>query len=96
MRSILVVTMTTGSSSGTAPPASPVPEPRARNGRPCRRAARTHACTSAVVSGKQTTAARPVMFDASPLVERELERLGANAVGAERSPQVLDERRHGP
>ena len=52
--------MTTGSSSGTAPPARPVPEPRATNGRPWRRAARTHACTSAVVIGKHTTAAAPV------------------------------------
>ena len=35
-RFIWVVTITTGSSSGVAPPARPVPLPRATNGRPCR------------------------------------------------------------
>jgi hypothetical protein len=66
MRSIFVVTITTGSPTGTAPPASPVPAPRATNGRPWARAARTHACTSAVSRGKHTTAARPSeIIDAS-------------------------------
>ena len=37
-RFIWVVTITTGSPSGVAPPARPVPLPRATNGRPCRRA----------------------------------------------------------
>ena len=64
-RFILVVTTTTGPSRGTAPPASPVPEPRATNGRPWWRAARTHACTSAVLVGKHTTAAAPSMLEAS-------------------------------
>ena len=96
MRSILVVTMTTGSSSGTAPPASPVPEPRATNGRPCRRAARTQACTSAVVEREADDGGPTGHVRGVALVERELERLGANAIGAESSPQVLDERRHGP
>ena len=37
IRFIFVVTMTTAPSSGTAPPARPVPEPRATNGTPWRR-----------------------------------------------------------
>ena len=52
MRFIFVVEMTIAPSGGTAPPARPVPEPRATNGTPCRRATRTHACTSAVVDGE--------------------------------------------
>ena len=52
--------MTTGRvASGTAPPARPVPEPRATNGRPWRRASRTQACTSAVDVGKHTTGRAP-------------------------------------
>src|SRR5690606_15352203 len=65
MRSILVVTITTGSPTGTAPPASPVPEPRATNGRPWRRAICTAAATSAVSRGKQATAADPASTEAS-------------------------------
>ena len=65
MRSIFVVTITTGSPTGTAPPASPVPEPRATNGRPCRRAMRTAAATSSVDGGKHATAASPASTDAS-------------------------------
>ena len=67
MRFILVVTITTGgmSPAGVAPPASPVPEPRGTNGPPWSRQTRTAAATSAVVSGKHTTAASPVIMEAS-------------------------------
>src|SRR5437588_5749764 len=65
MRVILVVTITTGSPTGVAPPARPVPEPRGTNGRPWARHTRTAAWTSSVVSGKHTTSARPEMIDAS-------------------------------
>ena len=41
-------------SIATAPPDSPVPAPRARNGTPCAAQAFTIAATSAVVSGKAT------------------------------------------
>ena len=54
-----VSTIMTGSSQGTAPPASPVPAPRATKSRPWATAATTHADTSAVVTGKQITPARP-------------------------------------
>ncbi len=64
-RFIFVVAMTSAWSNGVAPPASPVPAPRATNGTPCRTAATTAACTSAVVNGKQTTPAVPSMFEAS-------------------------------
>src|SRR6516165_1376721 len=61
IRFILVVTMMTGTTSpvGTAPPESPVPEPRGTNGRPWSRLIRTAALTSLAVIGKQTTAAFP-------------------------------------
>ena len=65
MRFIFVVAMTTAPSGGTAPPASPVPEPRATNGTPWRSATCTQACTSAVVVGKHTATAAPSMFEAS-------------------------------
>ena len=59
-------TITTAPSSGVAPPARPVPAPRATNGMPCGDGdAATTACTSSVVVGKQTTPAAPSMFDAS-------------------------------
>ena len=50
---------TTGAPSGIAPPASPVPAPRGTTARPWRRAARTTACTSPAVRGKQTGPASP-------------------------------------
>src|SRR6185295_13928147 len=57
--------MTTAPWSGTAPPARPVPEPRATNGTPWRRAAWTQACTSSVDVGKQMTELEPSMFEPS-------------------------------
>ena len=57
--------MTSAPSSGTAPPASPVPEPRATKGTPWRTAACTQACTSAVEVGKATTAVEPSRFELS-------------------------------
>ncbi len=50
---------------GTAPPARPVPDPRATNGTPNSLATCTTARTSSVDSAKHTTAAWPAMFDAS-------------------------------
>ena len=84
--------MTSGSSTGVAPPASPVPLPRATNGRPWRAATRTAAATSSPERGKHTTAARPRATPASRAYERELERLGARAVGTERRLQIGEER----
>ena len=57
--------MTTGSSTGVAPPARPVPLPRATNGRSWRAAIRTAAATSSPERGKHTTAARPRATPAS-------------------------------
>ena len=65
MRFIFVVEMTTAPSGGTAPPARPVPDPRATNGTPWRTAMATHAWTSSVDSGKHTATAPPSMPDAS-------------------------------
>ena len=64
-RSILVVAITTAPSSGTAPPARPVPDPRGTNGTPWRTAIRTQACTSTVLVGRQTTVVDPSMLEAS-------------------------------
>ena len=46
--------ITMPSATGTAPPESPVPAPRATNGAPCARQARTAACTSSVDRGRTT------------------------------------------
>ena len=62
---IFVRVITNAPSSGVAPPARPVPEPRATNGTPWRTAARTAACTCAVDTGKHTAPATPSMFDES-------------------------------
>ncbi len=72
--------MTTGGSGpvGTAPPDSPVPDPRGTNGRPWARLTRTAAATSAVLVGKQMTAAWPASMDAS-------RRYSANSVGSART-----------
>jgi hypothetical protein len=61
--------MTTGGESptGTAPPASPVPDPRGTIGRPWARLTLMMAATSAVLTGRQTTPATPSMTDASRL-----------------------------
>ncbi len=64
-RFIFVVAMTTAPSGGTAPPASPVPEPRATNGTPWRAAICTHDRTSSVETGKHTATAAPSMCEAS-------------------------------
>ena len=85
--------MTTGSPSGVAPPASPVPLPRATNGRPWRRATRTAAATSSVDRG-QHTATRVTFGDTGVArVQRELERLGARTRRAPtRGAQIVEER----
>ena len=46
--------ITIPSATGTAPPESPVPAPRATNGTRCRSQAETAATTSAVVPGSAT------------------------------------------
>ena len=86
-RFIWVVTITSGSSSGVAPPASPVPLPRATNGRPWRRAMRTAAATSSADRGQHTATALPSLTPASRRVQRELERLGART-GRDRAPRA--------
>ena len=87
-----VVTITTGSSTGVAPPARPVPLPRATNGRSWRAATRTASATSRPVRGKHTTAARAARDARVAGVERELERFGARPIGSEDRPQVGEER----
>ena len=55
--------ITTPSATGSAPPDSPVPAPRATNGTREALQARTTACTCSVVSTRQTSAGttrRPV------------------------------------
>ena len=56
---------------------------------------RTHACTSAVVSGKQTADRRPLHVRGVVAVERQLGRPVADTVGRQRAAQVVDERRRG-
>ena len=87
-----VVTITTASSSGVAPPASPVPLPRATNGRPCRRAMRTAAATSSADRGQHTATAWPSLTPGVAAVERELERLRARTGRTERIAQISEER----
>ena len=92
MRLSRVVTITTGSSTGVAPPARPVPLPRATNGRSWRAATRTASATSRPVRGKHTDR-RAARRDAGVArVERELERFGARPIGAEDRPQIGEER----
>ena len=75
-----------------APPARPVPLPRATNGRSWRAATRTASATSSTVRGKHTTAAAPAGDAGIARVQRELERFGARAVGSEGRLQVGEER----
>ena len=64
-RFIFEIEMTTEPAIGTAPPARPVPEPRATNGAPWATAVATQWATSAVEVGKHTAAATPSMCPAS-------------------------------
>ena len=59
------MTITTGRPTGVAPPASPVPLPRATKGRSWRAVTATAAPTSSGVEGKQTAPASPVATPAS-------------------------------
>ena len=86
------MTITTGSSTGVAPPARPVPLPRATNGRSWRAATRTASATSRPERGKHTTAADPTRDAGVARVEGELERFGARPVVTEDRPQVGEER----
>src|SRR3954469_12629335 len=65
IRFIFASEITTAPASGVAPPASPVPEPRATNAVPCSTQALTTARTSSVEVGKQTIDALPTKLDAS-------------------------------
>lgn len=56
MRRIRAVTMSTPSGCGSAPPESPVPDPRATNGTPAAAHARTTPATCCAVCGSTTTA----------------------------------------
>ena len=85
--------MTTGSSTGVAPPARPVPLPRATNGRSWRaRDAHRGGDVVARRAGSTPTAARPAVDTRVARVERELERLGARPVGSEGRLEVGEQR----
>ena len=56
MRFIRASPTSTQPGTGSAPPDRPVPDPRGTSGRPCACATFTTSTTSAVVSGKTTTA----------------------------------------
>ena len=56
-----------------------------------RRDTPTAAATWSAVAGKQTAAASPKLDPGIAPVQRELERLGANAVGSEGGPEVVEE-----
>ena len=56
---IFVIAMTIGAPSGIAPPARPLPAPRGMTCLSCFSAIFMMACTSSVVSGKQTGPAIP-------------------------------------
>ncbi len=55
MRFIRVITTSTPPRTASAPPASPVPDPRGTIGVPCAVATRTTAATSSAEHGKTTT-----------------------------------------
>ena len=91
-RFIFVVAMTTAPSGGTAPPASPVPEPRATNGTPWRAAICTHACTSSVDDREADGDRRALHVRRVVAVQRQLGRAVTHPVGGERLAQLVDER----
>ena len=90
-RFILVSVMTTAPSSGVAPPARPVPAPRATNGVPWATATRTTACTSSVVVGKHDHAGGALDVGRVAPVQAELGRAGAHPVGRQRPAQRVDD-----
>ena len=94
IRFMCVVTITSGSSTGVAPPASPVPLPRATNERSWRAAIRTAAATSSAERGKHTAAASPTL-DARHRVRTARARVVrlAGSVGAERGAARSRQRR---
>ena len=90
---IFVVTITTGPSRGTAPPARPVPEP-AGDERPAvaaRRPARRPAPRRST-SGSRRPRPRPLDVGGVAPVQRELERLGPDTVGRQRGAEIGEER----
>lgn len=62
--------ITIAPSSGTAPPHSPVPDPRGTTGMPSSWARRTQAATSAVVSGSTTSPQSPWAIEPSRAYRR--------------------------
>ena len=82
MRFIFVVEMTTAPSGGTAPPASPVPEPRATNGTPWRSAI-AHARLDLLRRRREADGDGGALHVRGVVaVERQLGRAVADAVGA--------------
>ncbi len=94
-RFMRVVTITRGSSTGVAPPARPVPLPRATNERPWRFAHCTAYATWSVDVGKHTRD-RAASFDAGiASVQRELQGFRARLPGAESTFEIGDDRLSG-
>ena len=79
--------MTSGSPTGVAPPARPVPLPRATNGRPCRAATRTAAATSAPRRREAHRGRCAPVHPGVALVERELQRLRTRLVRLRARPR---------
>ena len=84
--------MTTGSPSGVAPPARPVPLPRATNGRPWRRATRTAAATSSADSGQHTATASPSATPASRAYRARARAARRSHAGTDRGAEIVEER----
>ena len=82
--------MTTGSSSGVAPPARPVPLPRATNGRPWRRGPHRGGDLRAGTRKAHRDGAADRDAGVSR-VQRELERFGTRTILADGGSEVGDE-----
>ena len=94
MRRIREVTISTPSACGSAPPDSPVPEPRATNGTPASAQARTVAATLARSSRAARTSAGHDLVVGQPvaLVRAQLLPVGDHLLRAELGPQCRRER----
>ena len=93
IRLSFAVTISAPTEIGIAPPDRPVPEPRATNGTPASRQARTHFCTSSALGGQEHDARNgPVGGEAVALVGAEDRRIGDDRAGAQLRPQPPHER----
>ena len=94
IRFIFVSAITTASSSGVAPPASPVPAPRATNGTPWRdRGAHDGLHLLGRLREADDAGVALDVRGVAP-VQAELGRPGAHAIRRERPAEVVDERAH--